>query len=475
MQRINRLLIGKNWESWVRVGIVALTLMIAVYIGFKPYSRVPALLILATGGLVAFFTFNKYLEWGMILLVPIAFIVEYKIRTGTNVNLNLTFMWITLLLAIWLLRMLVVEKQFRLLPSPVNLPAVLFIIAMLISWVTSFLPWVPLAIDRPSIPAQLGAFLIYAYSIAIFLFMFNVFKKIESLKIFTWVYIGFGLALLLSMVIIWGYSLAQILFINDIIGNSVFWTMLTALMFGQALFNRDLKPLLRWGLAIATIILLVFELVRRAEWVSGWLPPLIVIFILIWLRDWRIGVIITLIGGLILFPIYTSYYNNQVNTVTQSWSTFTRFSTWPIMTNLLKANPVTGLGPGNYRFYTSVYFYLGYYIEFNSHNNYIDIMLQYGLIGFGLFLWLVGATFFQGWRIRKMVKDGFSRGYVNAVLAGFVGVLISGFLVDWFLPFLYNIEMKGFQASVFFWIFLGGMLSLYFIKPQVSSTTTGEA
>ena len=35
----------------------------------------------------------------------------------------------------------------------------------MLSWLTSFLPWLPLGAVRPSLPAQLGAFLLYALSI----------------------------------------------------------------------------------------------------------------------------------------------------------------------------------------------------------------------------------------------------------------------------------------------------------------------
>jgi hypothetical protein len=36
-------------------------------------------------------------------------------------------------------------------------------------------------------------------------------------------------------------------------------------------------------------------------------------------------------------------------------------------------------------------------------------------------------------------------------------MLVSGILGDWFLPFLYNIGMDGFQAVGYAWVFLGGL------------------
>jgi hypothetical protein len=37
---------------------------------------------------------------------------------------------------------------------------------------------------------------------------------------------------------------------------------------------------------------------------------------------------------------------------------------------------------------------------------------------------------------------------------------MSGMLVDWFLPFAYNIGLNGFRSSMFAWLFLGGLVSL---------------
>jgi hypothetical protein len=56
--------------------------------------------------------------------------------------------------------------------------------------------------------------------------------------------------------------------------------------------------------------------------------------------------------------------------------------------------------------------------------------------------------------------DGFSQGYANAMLAGLAAILISGAFSDWFLPFVYNIGIPGFQGSIFAWLFAGGLVSL---------------
>ena len=43
-------------------------------------------------------------------------------------------------------------------------------------------------------------------------------------------------------------------------------------------------------------------------------------------------------------------------------------------------------------------------------------------------------------------------------------MLVAGMLGDWVIPFVYNVGLKGFRASVLGWIFLGGLVALQHIK-----------
>ena len=58
------------------------------------------------------------------------------------------------------------------------------------------------------------------------------------------------------------------------------------------------------------------------------------------------------------------------------------------------------------------------------------------------------------------VPEGFAKAYVVGALGGLVGMLVAGGLVDWILPFVYNIGFTGFRASILPWIFLGGLISI---------------
>jgi O-antigen ligase len=145
------------------------------------------------------------------------------------------------------------------------------------------------------------------------------------------------------------------------------------------------------------------------------------------------------------------------------YSIDTRGMAWEIVLNqVLPASPIIGLGPGNYYHYTSLYAILGYNVKFSSHNQYIDILAQMGVLGLILFGWLMAAIGRVAWSLRQRVS-GFSRGYVFGCLAGLAATLASCMLGDWLLPFVYNIGLAGFRASMVAWMFLGGLAAVDFM------------
>ena len=69
----------------------------------------------------------------------------------------------------------------------------------------------------------------------------------------------------------------------------------------------------------------------------------------------------------------------------------------------------------------------------------------------------------MGWGLMKINLSGFSNAYVVGAMGGLVGMLIAGMLGDWVIPFVYNVGLKGFRASVLGWIFLGGLVAIQHI------------
>jgi O-antigen ligase len=128
-------------------------------------------------------------------------------------------------------------------------------------------------------------------------------------------------------------------------------------------------------------------------------------------------------------------------------------------------NPVLGLGPAAYRVYAGqeplpYRDALWYYPQISSHNNYVDIVAQFGLLGMGLFVWLAVTLHRHAVAVARTRADGFGSGYARGMVAVWVSTLVIMFLADWALPFVYNIGYEGFQASILVWLFMGGLVVL---------------
>jgi hypothetical protein len=100
----------------------------------------------------------------------------------------------------------------------------------------------------------------------------------------------------------------------------------------------------------------------------------------------------------------------------------------------------------------------------------VDIIAQVGMIGLACFLWFMWEVGRLGLELRHEVKEGFQYAFVIGVLGGLVGTLVAGMLGDWILPFVYNVGLHGYRSSVFFWLFLGGLVALEQITRNSKTT-----
>ena len=450
-----------NWEmnDWIKFGSILLILAASMVFGYKVSGNLAFLSVLLVGGTMGLILLLRHPEIGIILLIPLSFFAPWALGTGTNVAFNMTFLFAIAIIGIWIFKILTTRAASIPEASSVNILSIIFIAATFISFLSGNIRWVINAQDQASIPAQVGGWLLYVLSIGIMLYVQAHIKDIRWLKFLTWLFIILGSLYIINFFSPFKFVQKMHSFSSGSVG-SMYWVWLLALPFGQFLFNKDLQLKYRLALGLLTILILAVGLSpTNREWTSGWLPPIIAIATILWLRSWRLGLAATLLALVVFGISKADFFNNMVVSSNQ-YSITTRFATYPILFQLIKANPIIGLGFANYSHYTYLYPIMGWYVSFNSHNNYMDIIAQTGFVGLVIFLGLMITIGLRGWKLYKLNTDGFSSGYINACLGALVGMLAAGMLGDWFLPYLSNIGIPGFRASVFSWIFLGGLLAL---------------
>ncbi len=388
----------------------------------------------------------------MVALVVAAMMAPFAIGTGTQTALNVGVLGVMFFTGLWVLQMLY-NRKIELVPSRTTLALVALVFVAGLSFLFSYLPWNAFAQLAP-LKAQLGGLSIFVLSACAFLLAANLLRSRMWLERLVWVFVSINLVYLLGRL----YGPLAWLTLGWAPGanGSAFWIWMAALPVGQALFNTELSRGRRLLLMGAGVLTLAVAMIKQLDWASGWLPPLIAVGIIVMFRWPR--------RTLLLAPIVATVFYVALaairSVVTSDFSWEARLAAWQIVLQIARLNPLLGLGPSNYYYYTPLYNILGYYIRFNSHNNYVDLIAQTGLLGTAAFFWFAAEFWREGWGLRHRVKTGFSQGYVAACMAGLVAMLITGMIGDWFLPFVYNVGIAGFRASILFWVFLGGMISL---------------
>ena len=257
-----------------------------------------------------------------------------------------------------------------------------------VSFLAGNLPWNYFAARAP-MTAQIGAFGVFVLSAAMFLLAGNLIKDLRWLQALVWTFLAIGAVVVLGRLLPPLGAVAARLVQAGAVG-SLFWVWMVALAGGQALFNRELRPLYRTILFGLAMVVLAAAFFPGRSWASGWLPAFVALGVLIWLRSWRLGLALTLVA-VVAVQLYAPALPAALIRGDQ-YSIFTRQAAWELLlAQVVKASPVIGLGPANYYHYTPLFPLLGWYVKFNSHNQYVDIIAQVGLVGAVAFAWLMAT------------------------------------------------------------------------------------
>jgi O-antigen ligase len=305
---------------------------------------------------------------------------------------------------------------------------------------------------------QVGQLFVFIFSGCLFLVAASHLQDMRWLKTITFLFIGIGLIPLLPRLVpssifsSWGFLP------ESVVAGSMFWTWLVALSFGQAIMNRELRPLGRLALIIVAFAAIALGL-NQPGWISGWGPPLVAVFVILFLR-FPMPVLATSPLIITVAVLSKTLFWDVMATGDNLYSLSTREAAAKSLLPILEANPVLGLGPANYYHYTMLNPILGWYVKFNSHNNYLDLIAQIGLVGLACFLWFAWAVGKTAWNMRLKATSGFEQGYICSVFAGLIATLAAAYLGDWVIPFVYNTGFAGFRTSILPWIFMGGLVAI---------------
>lgn len=444
-----------GWRQWLTIAVIlvaAASLAPAAAGGNTLAIAVLSLPVAAAG----FTVFERWPGLGMPVAVLVSLLVPVSIGTGTESSLNASILWVMFLLGIWVLQMVARDHQVVLMSSPIVRALLGLVVVSLLAFALGQLNWLP--IPTASLLAQLGGLSMFILLPGAFLWASHRMGRLRNLEWMVWAFLGLGGVFIVGLLIPSTRRLALSTYQRAVF-DSLFWTWMITLSFSQSVLNNKLRSVARVAMGAICIAAFYFTIVVRQSWTSGWFPGLVSVgvILLIIKPKW---VVIGSIVGLVLLFVIPGLFDSIFLSGDNAYSLETRLAAWQIMGRIIKLNPVLGLGPANYYAYTPLYRILGYSVNFNSHNNFVDIVAQTGFLGLGFFLWFVASLGRELWSSLQHVTDGFKRAYLIGAIGGLVGTITAGLLGDWIIPFVYNIGLEGYRASSLAWMFLGGAVAV---------------
>ena len=319
------------------------------------------------------------------------------------------------------------------------------------------LPWLGVSAYNAPLMAQLGGVAVFAVCAAVFLSAAEVARDPVWLRRVAFLFLILGGAYMVSRLV--PELHAGVSVYESAASGSLFWTWLVPLAAGQAVFNARLNP--GWRLALAFLVVITFfvALTQSSTWSSGWVPPAAALAVMLCVGMPRLG-IAAVLAVAVAVATQWSHFEEFMLAGDNAYSLRTRQEAFSIVMQMVRAHPVLGLGPANYYHHTPLFPIEGWYVKFSSHDNWMDVAAQTGIVGLASFISFFALIAYRGWRTVRAAAPGFPRAYACAAMGGIAGTLVAATLADWVIPFVYNIGINGFRSSVFGWVFLGGLLGL---------------
>ena len=243
------------------------------------------------------------------------------------------------------------------------------------------------------------------------------------------------------------HTMAVEAFIKNVITLAGFFLLILPLAFGLFMGEETAKKKTIYLLAAFFIFLgLIFTLER-----SVWLGLGVEILTFLWLNKRSRKVLVL---GIVMVALIFSFSNalrERCKTLghLRSYPITSRFHQWQSGLEMMLDHPLTGVGPGNYE---TVYWQYKFFEERktypHAHSNIVQLGAETGILGLGVFFWMMVAAFRTIFERIKEIKDRMFASLALAALAAFIGFHFAG---------LFEYNFGDSEVQLLFWFMVAGV------------------
>lgn len=189
--------------------------------------------------------------------------------------------------------------------------------------------------------------------------------------------------------------------------------------------DRTLRRLSGWVLALGFTTLLTAQ--TRGAYIA--FAAVLLIAISYFVRSWSKRLV--LVAALVALSVGVAFAAVTLFparfAVKDQLSVFTRIILWSTAWQMFLTSPIHGIGFGVFPLISAQYLPpVGLGADLETHNIYIELLAETGILGFGAFCVLMGTFIYHGRRQLRQT-DWMQRALAFTVVAGTVGGLVNGF------------------------------------------------
>ena len=357
----------------------------------------------------------------------------------------------TLLVGVWLVNR---DTRHRLLRQPFDLPLVLMAVSAGLSLVATELMPDPGVVGQVTLAVSVGQLLLILWPIGVYLASRELITSTTQIVWLQRLTIGLALPQLVMP------------FVGDAARDFMAWVW-TFGLFASPLALAASFTTRSWPAKLGLLTLTVVPLVRGITSGKVFLYGFVIasVVTILWARATRVAVAlgVVLLAGLLAATVVVgpSALLEPVAALVDVERRQASFEGDAGRGQLIldalsiwQEAPVLGVGPGNSYVYMLQRSPIG-----TPHNQYMNILVEFGLVGLVIWIWCLVATFVTGLRLYRRLTHPAHRTFALGWLGAFVGMAAGGVTGDYMLHSIRNGGLELFQGYYLQWVLLGALVA----------------